>query len=229
MENCHVTVTLPAITGMARDDVVNTFTFNEPGGILPADLDAIETALFDFYNGTAAPQVNAVSSYIGPAISRSATCTVRFYDIDGHLNGSPVGSPERVDAAAFTLLGSASSSGLPSEVACAITLYADYLGDVEFGAGTRPRARDRGRLFIGPLNLNAQTTAIGRTRPDPGMVTDLAESAARLARAPMGPNLVVWSRRSATVKPVTRVSVDDAFDTQRRRGIEPTAKTFRAV
>lgn len=229
MQTCHVTVTLPAITGLAKDDVVNTFTFNDPVGILPADLDAIGAAIFDFYRGVAAPQINTVDSYIGPAISRSNLVTVRYYDVDGHLNGSPAGSPERVDAAAFSLGGSSSSTGLPSEVACCITLYADYLGDVEFAPGARPRARDRGRLYIGPLNTAAQTTAIGRTRPDPAMITDFAESAARLARAPMGPKLVVWSRRSATVKPVTRVSVDDAFDTQRRRGIDATTKTFRSV
>jgi hypothetical protein len=229
MQNCHVTVTLPGISGLAEDNVVNTFTFSDPVGILPADLDAITAALFDFYRLTAAPQVSAVSTYLGPALSRSTTVALRFYDIDGHLDGSPVGSPERTDMAAFDLLGSASATGLPSEVAVCLTLYAAFGSDVEFGPGTRPRARDRGRVYIGPLNQNAMTTALGRTRPEPGFVQDLAEAGARLARAPMGPKLSVWSRRAGLVRPVERVSVDDAFDTQRRRGIAPTAKTFRVA
>lgn len=229
MQTCHVTATLPSITGLARDNVVNTFTFNDPLGILPADMDAIGGAVIQFYEGIDDLVLNPVSSYIGPAISRSVPVTLRYYDVDGHLNGSPAGSPVRVDSAAWTLGGSASSTGLPSEVAVVLTAYADFGADVEFGPGSRPRARDRGRVYIGPLNVTAQTTAIGRTKPDPALITNLAEAGARLARAAMNANWVVWSRRSATTKQVTRVSVDDAFDTQRRRGERPTAKTVRVA
>lgn len=227
METCHVTVTLPAITGLSADNVVNTFTFNQAGGILPSDMDDIFTALNAFYEQVDALVLNPIASYIGPAVSRSQPVVVRFYDIDGHLNGSPAGSPVLIRPNDWSLGASASATGLPSEVAICLTAYADYLGDVEFGPGTRPRSRDRARIYVGPLNVTAQTTAIGRTRPDPALLTNLAEAGARLARAPMGPNWVVWSRRSATIKPVTKVSVDDAFDTQRRRGIDPTAKTIR--
>lgn len=229
METCHVTVTFPSITGLARDNVVNTFTFNDPLGILPADLDAIHAAIVQFYEGTDALVVNAISSYMGPAISRSSFPVVRYYDVDGHLNGSPAGSPERIDTGTWSLGGGASSTGLPSEVAVCLTAYADFGSDVEFGPGTRPRARDRARIYLGPLNITAQNTFAGRTKPDGALITNLAEAGARLARAPMGPNWVVWSRRSATVKPITSCSVDDAFDTQRRRGERPTAKTTRAA
>lgn len=229
MDNCHVTVTFPAITGLARDNVVNSFTFSQAGGILPGDMDDIFTALNQFYEAVDALVLNPVISYIGPAVSRSAPVVVRFYDIDGHLNGSPAGSPVRINASDWSPGASASATGLPSEVAVCLTAYADFGSDVEFGPGTRPRARDRGRVYIGPLNTTAQTTAIGRTRPDPALLTNLAEAGARLARAPMGPDWVVWSRRAAAVKNVTSVSVDDAFDTQRRRGIAPTAKVTRAA
>lgn len=229
METCHVTVTLPSVTGLSRDDVVNTFTFHQTGGILPSDLDDIFTALNQFYEATDALVLNSISSYIGPAMTRSKPVIVRFYDIDGHLNGTPAGSPVLIRGTDWSLGGSASSNGLPSEVAICLTAYADFNGDVEFGPGTRPRARDRARVYIGPLNVTAQTTAIGRTKPDGALITNLAEAGARLARAPMGPDWVVWSRRAAATKIVTSCSVDDAFDTQRRRGERPTAKTTRVA
>jgi hypothetical protein len=45
----------------------------------------------------------------------------------------------------------------------------------------------------------------------------------------VGVRPVVWSRKDAQVRPVAAVSIDNAFDIQRRRGEEPTLRTRTAL
>lgn len=227
----HISVNFPHHSGLARDTVVNTWTFAAEADLTAGQLTTIESALTDFYNGTDTGGTGlTVASFISPTMSRTQPAIFKHYDLDGHLGGGPLGSPVRVQPMA--LLGAGNGGlGLPSEVACCLSYHSDYGADVEFGPGgaTRPKSRDRGRVFIGPLS-NSQTIAQEATSLRPYVSDNLRNTIIAAARrlasfSGLPAAWVVWSRKSASVHNVIGVSVDDAFDTQRRRGERANVRT----
>lgn len=229
MSTIHATVTMPARSGLARDNVVNSFTFDTIDDLSPTLFDEITSQLHDFYELADALVVTPISRYIGNFIDRALPPMVRMYDVTGHLGGTPAGSPIAIRDFPAPLTAAASSTDIPSEVAVCLTMAAAYGADVEFGPGTRPRARDRARVYIGPLNITAVTTFGGICRPDPAFRDNLAEAGVRLARGGALAQLVIWSRVGGTTKTVLNAWVDDATDTQRRRGQRPIVRSARMV
>jgi hypothetical protein len=227
----HITVNFPHHSGLARDQVVNTWTFAAEADLDAGMLTTLESALTDFYNGnTVAGTGLSVANFIGPTMSRTIAPTFKHYDLDGHLNGTAVGSPVRVQPMA--LLGAGNGgTGLPAEVSCCLSSHADFGTDAEFGPGglSRPRARDRGRVYIGPLSATgciSQEATTLRPYVSDSLRNTLIDAGRRLFSFPSLPaSWVVWSRKAAAVKNVVAISVDDAFDTQRRRGERPNVRT----
>lgn len=241
-------VTLNSVSADEKDNVTNTFTI---GGLVSGDdLDpAMEASLRDafvsFYNDVpvgAAPAL-ALSSYIGAQISRVALDhRIDLYDTAGKLDGSPHGSP--VSSMTWSLGNPSSATGLPSEVAYCVTMEsagrAGAAVEAPDGADAdaqidRPQQRHTGRIYLGPLITGATAMVNGISRPAPGL-----GSTARLALKELNENigtataptlsfLGIWSRKDQVIRPVAFVSTDDAFDTQRRRGEAPTARTRIAV
>lgn len=222
-------VTLRAASGIAEDDVVNDFSFVTLDPWEAADRSAATVAIARFYNATDAPQVplgaqvRSVAARIGPSISRAAgACEVAFY-----RRVAPswdTGSPEGVDS--FTL-GAALGGEieLPREVGVKLSFRADY-GDLpERGVGgTRPRARRRGGVFIGPIVGDAVEAGVsGAVRVHSDFRNDLAKAGLRLWHEiqPQDAEHAVWSTVDEASFPVVKYKVDDAFDIQRRRGLKP--------
>jgi hypothetical protein len=232
--------TLPALSGIPADAFENTFAAN-PGTANDAALLAM---IADFYNH--ANFTHPICDYLGGAVSRAANAaTLRIYDIAAHLDGSPHGSPRSTQQ--FTINAAAAEpatvENLPTQIACAISMHADLsalaeIGPtvatlptpdraVDFGAPathsgkTKPRARARGRVFLGPLTtLCAETDAgDGRVNVTAAAQADFAGAIVRLADALLAVTgyLAVWSRRDAMLRQVTGGWVDDRFDTVRRR------------
>lgn len=223
----HVTVTFPHRSGLTEDQVVNTFTFAREAEWDAASYANLETALTTFYNVTASGEAAAVGAFLGPQLSRSIAPTFRHYDVTDSLGGSVAGSPARVQPMAL-LVASSGTASLPSEIAICLSFHSAYGTDVEFGVGARPRARDRGRIFLGPLNSGAVATDGTTFRPkvQASIISAFIHSARVLAAdTSYGGTWVVWSRRAARVRNIVTVSVDDAFDVQRRRGEAPVVKT----
>jgi len=176
-------------------------------------------ALWTYNDGTA----HLASRWLAPSIptsSSTATGTVKVYDLDGHLDGSPVGAA--VYDQDFGLSIAATTFGpLPDETAICVSFQADITGLPEFVGDTRPAARMRGRNYVGPLNTSVMaadangdpivnnTTQIGLAD---AWVTEL------VAQTPPKANLQVWSRKNEAVTPVLDVWVNSLFDTRRRRG-----------
>lgn len=135
---------------------------------------------------------------------------IRTYD----LGQSPPREPRVYD---FSLPGAGNSS-LPREVAVTMSFFAD-----------RNLPRQRGRVFIGPVSVNAMTVGGGGPRPTENLRNTLAASAERLSSLGMGVGdqmqWAVLSPTDAEIRPVTAGWIDDAFDTQRRRGESPTTRT----
>jgi hypothetical protein len=237
-------VTLIAASGLAEDDVVNTFAFITPGGFDPvADIDDIALPLNSFYNGANASG-NSITSQLGPSRSRAAGgMKVDLYDIDGHLDGSPHGSP--VATTSFPIdeivdLGELAERSLPEEVALAISLRANGWEEAaveqsdggDAGAALdRPRQRRTGKLYIGPFIVAVVRSGLTVARPSTELITDLLDASERLFDQASVNSCIwsVWSRTDATLRSLTDVQVDDAFDTQRRRGVDAAARTTRAL
>ena len=89
----------------------------------------------------------------------------------------------------------------------------------------------RGRVYLGPF----ENTAAGQARPSPGLQEAARElvNAALLAGEDNGWEPVVISRQdggserpSPVGLPIVALSTDNAWDSQRRRGQEPTDRTI---
>jgi hypothetical protein len=230
------TVTLPAASGFAEDNVVNTFAVKADGPHSESTLAQTENHLVAVYNSFTSPASAAVGTYISPSITRSQPCVTRCYILDtpGKLAGTtPLGSPVYEDT--FTLVSPGGTAGLPQEVALVATLHGENRDEaaVETSAGTRPKQRRTGRIYFGPFT----TAGLGGStpyRPSDGMQLTIRNAIKNWAQAMeahlgLGQGAGVWSRADATVYPLAGVSTDNAWDTQRRRGVAPTIRTLLDV
>jgi hypothetical protein len=115
--------------------------------------------------------------------------------------------------------GSSSSqgSGLPGEVAVCSSFYADV--NVK---------RRRGRHYIGPLSAGA-TDGAGSPRPSPELRAAIADRAKNVAQTTENITWVIVSQVGVMANVVTAGWCDNAFDTQRRRGNQPSARNIWAA
>lgn len=218
-----VDVVLTAKSGMPKDNCLNTFTFLVDAANAGAAADACTGPLTGFYN--TAITGDSIATHIAPSVSRATSnCRFRAFDITADLSGTPHGPPVRDTG--WTLGTGGTTPVTPAEVALALSFSGDLSGISEFTGGTRPRARHRGRVFIGPL-VGAITTVDADTstvRPVSAIKATLL-AAGNALRAEGGVVWSVWSRRNAAIYEVTDIWCDDAFDTIRSRGPAPTTKT----
>lgn len=233
-------VTLPSLAN-GTDNVSNDFIIEATGS--DTTLDFVDSTtpqglIESFYN---APRTtNAVGAYINADISRATNaCRIDWYDITAHLDGSPAGSPFRTDM--FSLVAAAGGLALPPQCAAVIAVRRDYNTDIEHGVTatlptddkaqdegapvthsglTKPRARDRGRLYLGPLTTACLTGTSGTLSTT--FVNDLTAAInacfdTQNSTAHNQFNIVQWSRRNASVNPTRWFYINEAMGTVRRR------------
>lgn len=215
---------LPSLSGLLKDAVVNDFTIQVDDAHPTLPLGAIE----DFFNTPASGSAHSAAYYINDSISRAAdACKVRFYDITTHLDGSHAGPP--VAESTFTLGASSGASALPDEVAIALSFHAYLFSIPEFDGSIRPRARRRGRIYLGPLNttpIAVDSTSHNVFVSGP-TITNLNAQAAALANALASGTTSywgVWSKKDAAVRAVVGGWCDNRFDSQRRRMPDATTR-----
>lgn len=226
------TATLAQITfahtdGLPRDNVTNSLVFNGPSPMVSADFDTLASIIDDFYTLADGTTGQTISWFINEAVSRTVPATIRFYDLTGHLDGTPHGSP--IATRTFTVGGFSGTTHLPAEMAVAASFHGALAGLLEESGATRPRARHRGRIYIGPLTTAALTPEGTSNR---AKVSDLCRNTITNLMAQLkadaetaGMPWHVWSRKNATIYPVVGGFVDDAFDVQRRRGERALARS----
>lgn len=233
---------LPNISGLPADAAVNTAV------LTAVDLATAVTGSQGFWSdfmNTQGVGGFKVASFISQTISRVTGATVKTFDISAALAGGPHGSP--VDVFSFNLDAPTSAVDIPSEVAVCVSFHADLTGQVEEGAvdnaiptpaqavrfgapavhsgRDRPRARRRGRFYIGPLSFGAvQTSGGAQCLVQPNLITALKDAASRKIAANTY-DWVVWSRRDAATHVITGGYIDNEFDTVRRRRIKTTTRT----
>lgn len=230
MSTVRAQVVFQGRTGIPEDVFVNTFHFAAASGDKSAAYATLAADLEEFYTVPAAPATRSIVSFMSRFILGSAS-SIRFYDLDDAKPREPTILP-------YTwTVGSANTADLPEEVACCISYHA-----------TPPiTARKRGRIYIGPLNSDTLQTAagvwedtepgVGPSRPALHFRQALAYSAERLSLA-AGP-LNHWQIRSTRVGAagadgtdgeafytIVGGYVDNAWDTQRRRGVDPSTRVL---
>jgi hypothetical protein len=111
------------------------------------------------------------------------------------------------------------TSGMPEEVAICLSYYATP------ASGESP-ARRRGRIFIGPLSQTAfDSSSVGTfSTPDPTARAAIASAAAVLADQSEAFQWAVYSPTDQIARQIIGGWVDNAFDTQRRRGRRATTR-----
>lgn len=211
--------TLSRKSGLPEDKSVNVFHFDSDDGFTKVEnAQQITSRLHDFYK--------AIESYLSTVLASSLT--VQVYDLE---------DPEpRVPINEFTYTDiNPAGTALPDEVAVCLSFQAEKESGVD-------QARRRGRVYIGPLaqlaGQLAGTTADATYVVNPAFITALGTAGANLFGG-TGVNRPVQSIFSPTIyaatgnldqamSDVADYWIDNAFDTQRRRGRAATSRTHFA-
>jgi hypothetical protein len=199
---------------LPEDVVINTFHFNTLITQTPETAaPIIATRLKEFYRVPVAPSSFAVQRYMSQLLSNSGH-EIRMYNLDLPAP-RPVLYSEFFDC-------TFQPSQYPAEVALVLSFAAPFL------PGVNPASR-RGRVFIGPISTATSGGYDSDIRPTPEMRFTWRDAGLRLASYLTDAQWQVWSPTRGTGGPVRSVSVDDAFDTQRRRGGAPTNRITATV
>lgn len=225
-------------TGLPEDICENTCHVSLPDDVItgPELADCLE-AFQNFYIIDGVGQSLEVAKFLSTTIERTGAVHQILAYITGDLTGAtPTGSP--VSTLAFTMPAASVSDNFPEEVAAVLSYHGD-LTDVPAEevnpspppAMIRPAQRRRGRMFVGPVNTTASTeSGGGYPRPNAQFRGDVTSAFTNMYDAinAIGgnvANLCVWSKSDAALYPVFGGFMDDAWDTQRRRGVAPTTRT----
>lgn len=213
-------VSIPMDTALPEDAIVNTWHFDDDDDPIAAPDDTrdwIMQALTGFYQTI--DNVLLAASVTSPA-------TVRLYDMADPTPRQPLFTEQ------IALTPVNGDDGLPSEVALCLSFSATV-------SSGQNAARRRGRLYLGPIATAAITTEGGARRPSAAVRTVIANAAAVVRNGiehPGSPGLhLKWAIYSPTTDATDTLGnafndvatgwIDDAFDTQRRRGARPTTRT----
>ena len=211
----RLTQTIPYFTGLPEDVVTNTFHFDFTGVGDPTalDLTALEVQIDTFYSAVyAGASVGGMGQYMRPLLA-----TRKIFNLDDPTPRIPIR-----ESATGLLVATATSTPLPTEVSLVTSFQGAPL------SGT-PQARRRGRIYLGGLGAGS-TAGTGTTFPVPSAPFIAQVSAATDSLHANTLNntefeWVVWSPTSVASVPITNGWVDNAFDTQRRRGQQATGRT----
>lgn len=207
-------VTIPVDSAIPADAIVNTWHFSTDDVAAAGDYTAVATRLGAFYDSLDSVIANSVN----PALAR-----LKIYHV-----GDAENAPPHYDEA-FPWTGG-TDDPLPHEVSLCLSYSAGFMSGV-------PMARTRGRIFIGPIGRGTQDPS-NRSRPYIDAITALATAGDALATAnTAGLKWVVFSPTIYAITPatdwadfgVTEGWVDNAYDTQRRRGQKATSRVSWAA
>lgn len=205
MSRLKATVSVLMESTIPRDAAQNTFHFQTPAPWVQLDLENIITLTSAFYN--------SFSSVIFPALTETDG-RLKIWDLDD--------APPRVPIWDTPIaLGGGFGDSLPQE--CAICV--SYKAQTDSG---QPPGRRRGRIYLGPVRSSVLEPD---GRISVGTCVTLANAARDFGQNLAGSDLSweVYSPTDNVMRRIETVWVDNAFDTQRRRGVDPTERETRVL
>ena len=200
----RVMVTIPHTSGAIAEQCVNNWAFLAMGDA--ASLEAVTTPQLKLF-------YDSWSAYRSVAMNW-AQARSKGYDMSEPAPRAPSWDT------ALGLSGATGTSGLPSEVALCLSFQRLRVS----GANMR---RGRGRVYLGPFASVAHDGSAGR--PAATFKTAVRNGAqALLDHSNVTPSYE-WVVMTTVAGPATSIPVhdgwiDDAWDTQRRRGLPPTSR-----
>lgn len=212
-------VSIPLDSGVPEDAIVNTWHFDGDDLLQPAN-DGV------YHNSVMGLLTAFYQSIDGVVFAQNvgSPATVKIYDMR---------DPEerQVEFTGTIDLQTTTDPPLPNEVALCLSFSADY------ESGVNPQRR-RGRVFLGPVSTGAVSIINSQSRPSAAVRQAVADAAEVLMAGdelvfgdPERMHWAIYSRVTDAAgdiglafNDVTGGWVDDAFDTQRRRGAAPTAR-----
>ena len=229
----RVQITAPHSNGLPRDAITNSFAITPTGAASRTDAaSAFTTEAQAFYS--------AIGSVLSDEYQWDAMIA-EYVDLEDNQPRIPF----QTDS-----LGATGVTGSPNRMPAELALVCSLEGARVSGANMRRR---RGRFYVGPFNLATDNYG----RPPSTLVSGLAVALDALITnatytlcvysrythhgVPIGRNIGETEENGAPTfpedegqlpdafTPVVRAWVDDAWDTQRRRGLGPTARTVVTV
>lgn len=215
MANYQFQYTIPYFTNLPTDVITNDWSMFWPIGTpAESDFENARDRLMAFYS--AVYQIGGGSNTGAPWVV-FADASLKVYNRGDAPPRAPV-----YEAAAPITADQAASSYLPPEAAICLSFQAAQVSGV-------PQSRRRGRVFLGGFGI-AMTPGDDNEFPvvDPIIRLGICSAAEDLLAGLTTDGWVwsVWSRVNASGSAVTNGWVDDAIDTQRRRGVAPTVRTL---
>lgn len=230
------TVKFPPASGLPEDTMTNNWHFltDDPAPTV-VEFGAIAGALSAFYGtdpdgGGAALAVESFQSAKHFGILEPE---IDFFV--GTVADGVAGSPEHSEDLVNWV--PANQNPLPAEVAVCLSFHGDLTGVAEEtpagpagpAGDIHGRARKRGRIYIPGLGATAVDAGSALGAPmHPNCILAIREAAIDLASnadlATFDIDWVVYSKAGLAAATVVGGWVDNAFDTQRRRGLTPTTR-----
>nr|CRY95207.1 hypothetical protein [uncultured prokaryote] len=203
-------IVLKTTDGLSENFVSNTLYFI---GISPEEATlGLAPILKDFYDD--------IRPWLGPSLAQS-NHVIKMYDPDLPKPNYPFAETT------FNLAVAPAGGGLPTEVA----LVLSFQGARISGASQASR---RGRIYLGPLNQSSLDPS--GLRPSGAVVLGAIAAYETMADAvailpALGTGFpAVRSQKLGTDVAVSNGWIDNAFDTQRRRGVAPSGRnTFDII
>lgn len=226
----RIVVTWNKFSGVERDVVMNTFHYEGPSSPSDGDMSNWINHYYEWFNVAAPFTGLKLAIYMSEALAVGANAfTVQFFRLPS--NPGNTGSPIRTFSQSMSSVWLASKP-LPNEVAACLTLQSFPTGQIpEEGPGdTRPAARRRNRVYIGPLNVDALDVVLTTKEPKlsdsfAGTLVYQYKEAMVTGMQAAGWTPVCFSKANWDAHRPVIAWCDDQADTQRRRGNDATMKT----
>lgn len=202
--------------GLPEDSSVNTWHFEIDDSVVSGD---VEDVILNGGDGPGGPNVgihpaleqfyDSVGGYLSTLLT--GTGEAKYYDLDDPTPRAPI----LVEPFDF---GTTGTGALPTEVALCISFQAVKVSGVS-------QASRRNRFYLGPLSTTAAATST--SRPDATATATMDSAITAFYNTADGApawSWVVYSPKLGSSADVDNGWIDNAFDTQRRRGLAPTTR-----
>lgn len=193
---------------VAENFITNSWAFSTSAAPSEAEFTEYTQCFRDFYN--------AFSSFMPGGVAQNGH-EVKYYELGTGLKPN---YPWASQTFGFTVLPS--TDPLPSEVALCLSFQGPKVPGF-------PQARRRGRVYLGPIRSSSSSAG----RPNASIMTSTASAAVVLCQdlkdCTNAAQLGVWSVANNDLVLANDGWVDNSWDTQRRRGLDTTARTTWAA